>query len=465
MAQLSIEEVLPDARLVARHAFRSGRLPKGSKIFDEIDRATQALEAGARPSAVPLNAEKEAVLEDLGITLEQLQRRETRLGRFSHRAAQITPYLIGLLTLLLTLYLSFQSSELHKADLALREYQELVSERLPEKVYFAWKMYRYERVLNVQAPTLAHLDGYQKLVHDAKRLFGKLVAVRAMLVESAVIRYVPALFQTYGPCWSQGLSKALNSDSNGPSAECASPADAISAVGGLREEVAPVLDCPKLPDGVKGKLAVSDAKVDLEAYEGSIACFVKSLQIDQGYSLPLDEFIYATRNKVFLLVSWMLPGLYGLLGACVFLMRRLLFVNDWRNGQGDARIVDLLSLVLRIALGGLAGIIIGWFWVPTALTTNSSAIAVSSVSFGVAFLAGFSIDSVFTLLDKMNRAMGATEGKDKDTAAEPSTRWVASASDPAAAPGKATGRAAGDTAQTAGPGAAAAPPTGSVPAG
>ncbi len=439
MAPLSIDEVLPRARLIAGHAFRNGRLPQGSTIFDEIDRATQALEAGERPSATPLNKAIEAVSVELGITVDQLQRRETRLGRFSHRVAQITPYLIGLLTLLLTLYLSFQSSELHKADLALREYQDLVSERLPEKVYFAWKMYRYEKVLNVQAPTLAHLDGYQKLVNDAKRLFGKLVAVRSMLVESAVIRYVPALFQTYGPCWSQGLAKALNSDSNGPSAECASPAEAITAGGGLTEELAPVLDCPRLPDGVKGKAAVSDAKVDLEAYEGSIACFVKSLQIDQGYSLPLDEFIYATRNKVFLLVSWMLPGLYGLLGACVFLMRRLLFVNDWRNGQGDARIVDLLSLVLRIALGGLAGIIIGWFWVPTALTTNSSAIAVSSVSFGVAFLAGFSIDSVFTLLDKLNRAMGASEGK--DAAAEPQARSFLSASSanaPAAAPGKAT---------------------------
>jgi hypothetical protein len=452
MTQPSIEEVLRQARLIANYAFRHGRLPKGSTIFDDIDRASQALEAGKTPSATPLSAAIEAVSAELGITLDQLQRRETRLGRFSHRAAQITPYLIGLLTLLLTLYLSFQSSELHKADLALREYQDLVSERLPEKVYFAWKMYRYERVLNVQAPTLAHLDGYQKLVHDAKRLFGKLVAVRAMLVESAVIRYVPALFQTYGPCWSQDLSKALNSDSNGPSAECAPPSAAITLGGGLKEELPPVLDCPKLPDGVKGKLAVSDAKVDLEAYESSIACFVKSLQIDQGYSLPLDEFIYATRNKVFLLVSWMLPGLYGLLGACVFLMRSLLFGNGWRNGQGDPRIVDLLSLVLRIALGGLAGIIIGWFWVPTALTTNSSAIAVSSVSFGVAFLAGFSIDSVFTLLDKLNRAMGANDDKDKDKDKQ------ATASDSAGASDKATGKGAGDAAPPAGSGAAAAPP-------
>ena len=36
---------------------------------------------------------------------------------------------VGVLTLLLTLYLAFQSSELHSADMALREYQDLVNEQ------------------------------------------------------------------------------------------------------------------------------------------------------------------------------------------------------------------------------------------------------------------------------------------------------------------------------------------------
>jgi len=116
------------------------------------------------------------------------------------------------------------------------------------------------------------------------------------------------------------------------------------------------------------------------------------------YDYPMVSMIYQTRNKVNLLVSWMLPGLYGLLGACVFLMRELLVVNKTRS---DARIVDMLSLLLRVALGGLAGIIVGWFWVPTSPTPASSAIEVSSVSFGVAFLAGFSIDSLFALLDRL----------------------------------------------------------------
>jgi hypothetical protein len=297
---------------------------------------------------------------------------------------------------------------------------------LQEKIYFAWKMYRYEQVGKVQAPTLAQLDGYQRLVNDAKRLYAKRlyakrVALRGMLAESSVVRYAPDLLKDYGPCWSRALARALNSDSNGPSADCASPSDLPSLGSDLPKQDAPTVDkdaCLKVPPASNGKFVATEVKIDLEDYESSIACFVRTLQIESDYNHPVDGYIYATRNKVQLLVSWLLPGLYGLLGACVFLMRKLLFVSGGRRGRGDTRIVDLLSLVLRIALGGLAGIIIGWFWVPTALTSNSSAIAVSSVPFGMAFLAGFSIDSLFALLDRLNRTIGQDDAKDKDAEAE-----------------------------------------------
>jgi hypothetical protein len=64
----------------------------------------------------------------------------------------------------------------------------------------------------------------------------------------------------------------------------------------------------------------------------------------------------------------------------------------------------LLSLVMRIALGGVAGIIIGWFWVPTA------GVQISSIPFGMAFLAGFSIDTLFSLLERLNKK--ATDGSE-----------------------------------------------------
>ena len=156
-----------------------------------------ARKRGEEPAAAPLIAEVQRLCKTARITIEELMRRETPLGRLRQRAVLATPYLIGFMTLLLTLYLAFQSSELHKADLALREYQGLESERLQEKIYHAWKMYLYEHVLDVKGPPLAQLDGYQQLVDDAKRLYQKRSAVQDLLLDSSVIRYFPKFFEAH----------------------------------------------------------------------------------------------------------------------------------------------------------------------------------------------------------------------------------------------------------------------------
>ena len=331
-------------------------------------------------------------------------RRSSALGRLRSSADAVTPFLVGIMTLLLTLYLAFQSSELHEADLALREYEELVNERLQEKIYLAWKMYRYERVLNVKGPVLAQLDGYQKLVDDAKRLYVKRGAVQQMMLQAAVIRYVPRLFERHGPCWLQFAARALNADN---SMDCPAPTGA----GPLGQYVPDkntsdtkaALDCSI--NKVSNQEALADNRLDLDDYVQSVSCFLRSLQV-VVYDEPVYGDIYAARNKVHLLVSWLLPGLYGLLGACVFVMRALLRTTGRRAGAGDARIVDMLSLLLRVSLGGLAGIIIGWFSVPTASSAGTSAIAVSSIPFGMAFLAGYSIESLFSMLDRLNKTLG-----------------------------------------------------------
>ena len=49
--------------------------------------------------------------------------------------------------------------------------------------------------------------------------------------------------------------------------------------------------------------------------------------------------------------GWILPLLYGLLGATVFPMRNIL---DTRTPH-----IEVFSSILRIALGGIAGIVIG----------------------------------------------------------------------------------------------------------
>src|SRR5262249_19241020 len=67
-------------------------------------------------------------------------------------------------------------------------------------------------------------------------------------------------------------------------------------------------------------------------------------------------------------------------------------------------IIEARPSILRIAVGGAAGIVIGWFRVP-APSHNAELAAVTSTPFALAFLAGFSIDILFSLLDRLNRTI------------------------------------------------------------
>ena len=273
-----IDTLLDEACSLARHALRTGKLPPRSCIFDVIDSTTQAIARGEQPALAPLIAEMQEVSRAAGISSEQLKRHATLPGRLSAGAARSTPYLVGFMTLLLTLYLAFQSSELHKADLALREYQEMQGERLQEKIYQAWKLHHYERVLHVKGPALAQLDGYQQLVLDSKRLYEKRSAVQSLLLDASVIRYFPEVLK-YG-----GLLPPIAVD--------AGPAD--SAIQELRPPAATVekgrsgteqklefaagaLDCSQEPLSrtTANPASPYGSLAELAKHRHSIACFLQ----------------------------------------------------------------------------------------------------------------------------------------------------------------------------------------------
>ena len=143
---------------------------------------------------------------------------------------------------------------------------------------------------------------------------------------------------------------------------------------------------------------------------------------------------------------YLLPLLYGLLGANVYILRQLITKLDLWN-------LDLLSVSkhhLRRALGVLLGAIVG-------LVFDSNESAVASTGFGLAslaFLAGYSSEFIFSVLDTfIERAKGAFSEKERY---QPS--GVESASPAAANSGKASsngGRDAGDSANGAAEGAGA----------
>ena len=90
--------------------------------------------------------------------------------------------------------------------------------------------------------------------------------------------------------------------------------------------------------------------------------------------------------------GYILPLLYGLLGAFIFVLRSLLREIKSLTYTFDSEI----RFRLRLTLGALGGMIIGWFLKPD--DTN----AIASLSpMALAFLMGYNVDVLFSIMDRM----------------------------------------------------------------
>ncbi len=138
------------------------------------------------------------------------------------------------------------------------------------------------------------------------------------------------------------------------------------------------------------------------------------------YTFELDK----ARNKFFLselsahyalgaLQVYLLPLLYGLLGAATYVLRILSAEIKNLTYTTDSEI----KYRLRLSLGALGGMVIGWFFKPDEMTL------VSSLSpFAMAFLAGYHVDVLFNfmdrLIDNINEWMSAAMAEKKPKQAE-----------------------------------------------
>jgi hypothetical protein len=104
--------------------------------------------------------------------------------------------------------------------------------------------------------------------------------------------------------------------------------------------------------------------------------------------------------------SFLLPVLYGMLGAIAFVLRRLSDDNTTLDTARDAR----NRYSLRVPIGALSGLAAGWLLQPTSATVTSSL-----SPFALAFVAGYSAELVFAALDRIVAAF-ATAPKDRESA-------------------------------------------------
>ena len=95
-----------------------------------------------------------------------------------------------------------------------------------------------------------------------------------------------------------------------------------------------------------------------------------------------------------ILQSYLLPLFYGILGAGTFVLRSLSKEIEEETFSEDKGTQHLL----RVSLGALAGILVGWF---SFLIPSETTPFVGSISpLAIAFLVGYNIEVFFSLMDR-----------------------------------------------------------------
>ncbi|PPQ19237.1 hypothetical protein CV770_11225 [Bradyrhizobium sp. AC87j1] len=91
--------------------------------------------------------------------------------------------------------------------------------------------------------------------------------------------------------------------------------------------------------------------------------------------------------------GFLLPVLYGMLGAIAFVLRRL---SDETSFVEEATVLKR-KFSLRVPIGALSGLAAGWLLQPS----TGASVTASLSPFALAFVAGYSADLVFTALDRI----------------------------------------------------------------
>jgi hypothetical protein len=141
------------------------------------------------------------------------------------------------------------------------------------------------------------------------------------------------------------------------------------------------------------------AKDDLADYCFQIKVLAPNLQTADIGSQAREQLTFAPgiKFKASARAQWILPFLYGLLGATVYMMRNVASVRT--------PAMEGISMFMRVTLGGVAGIVIGWF--ASSNGTPFQGVSGLSLPFALAFVAGYGIDVLFLMLDRLTRLVSS----------------------------------------------------------
>ncbi|MGO7171387.1 hypothetical protein AB9F47_30505 [Rhizobium leguminosarum] len=366
-AENGLEELLSDAKTIAAYGARAGRL-RNSDLFNAIRNfeATSSKAWGTAEATNLLSAVNQATNDIVPATLLDLRTSNPFASEQKNKTARYI--LIALSIMLMALTAQCTIFYNRGAELVTRLVQ--INQDKPAEKMGA--IARSWRAANLEKSVDGEIAGetYYQLLDEVRELDNK---VKSYVVDYGNFSGDFFTLQSYAHASTGSATQGKVDPRNSPNVQCDEPTATQKVVSSFEQS----------PPG--SVLAANRALIL------NFAC-AESLMISP-YSMPvLNQIGGEVSHKIGVLSQWILPGLYGALGALIFYLRQIL--NPILPDPPFEKIVH------RVALGGFAGIIFAWFWAPkpdamgdfNVLTINS---------FTVAFLIGFSIDVFFTALDRI----------------------------------------------------------------
>lgn len=405
-------DLLRSLREAVDYATTAGLL-KDAAALAVLDEAEGARERGEKPD---LRAVSEALNNMVALiaplSLADLHFDRNPLSPANQARTRKFQFWLPVLALVLLLSIGYFMQSLRYAQSFIARVERVEGQNPEYKLAALQQMILFDEPLEASKPRDTMRGQYLEKVAELQRLSTELVSLSAQALELA-----------------PGLHR-IDAVEPGVLGQLKGLVASIRSLGADAPPVAPApaFDNPGLPENFckateSGELILPQEWHDRPQWMQRMAaddlrnfCFklllqagrVGQLSPDMGSIVP--KLVNATpviRERIGLYSEWILPFLYGLLGSMLYMMRAV----------GNIRLPAMqpLSILMRIALGGMAGIMIGWFAIgdPGSRGQASSAVA---WPFVLAFVAGYGIEALFSILDRMNRFIADTSVAKRDGA-------------------------------------------------
>jgi hypothetical protein len=449
-----LKELIGDAQLVADAAVRLGRLQSMALLTDlKVLKAAVASGADLLEPTVALQKSLNTAVKDISpITVRDLRSRDW--SPFVAKSRSWPIIIFGLFAIVLICVTAYATSFYNRVSFAHASLVEIQTARVSEQVMKLYDMLRYNQAGMIQAfkggtSRDVMVDSFYKSYFDLKNTDERL---KVMVQESLALNGQATVLTRFGETivdalpWFRNANTQMRQEqalrdknydqarkwqesygeaSLQPAVEGQSQAVSDKPVDQISQRTGPAVPppgaggqpidqiCQQQAAGVPvqgmSDKAADQRPVNPNAGADSVDTLIDAVHFlffnastficETGFSsmnpvspIPIYATILQLHDTMNTFGLWYLPALYGMLGACVYHMRR--FLDPMAPNPSWTR------TGFRIFLGAFAGIVVVWFWSPGAQKGTDQAMSTLS-AFTVAFLVGFSIDIFFQALDRL----------------------------------------------------------------